>query len=403
MNHLILYKLIAFIFLSYASAILNAQDHVEKVVLAPPRTWEELKQEVQTRTDRQVYPMTGMQSEDVRIILDRITSLDYDEWGRSWARMAEEWITRGEALESTDFTAAADAYIMAWRYAGFGAWPVPSSKEKQASYDLGVQAFAKYAALQSQPIETVWIPFEGGSYKAYLQLPTQPGPSPVMISIGGLDSHKEYVAERYGPVYHVNNLAWIAVDAPNTGETRVAADENGERFYSAVIDYLLTRDDIDSQRIGLQGVSLGGYWATKTAFAEPERLKLVVNWAGPLDVAWSPEQLRLALASREYLFDAAVALMTVYDYESPEALVAGQQRLSIVNQGLIGKPTPTMLVVNGMKDTLVPHQDSLLLFRSGTPKAAWLNPEGYHLGRSAQWNDERIIREIIMPWVIGNL
>ena len=372
----------------------------EEVVLAPPRTWDELADEVQARTDRQVYPMTGMRSEDVAIILSRINSLDYDEWGESWSGMARDWIENGDELAANDAESAADAYIMAWRYASFGGWPVPSSSGKQASFDLGVEAFAHYAALQSPAIETVLIPFEGEQIRAYLQLPDTTQPAPVIISIGGLDSYKEYVAERYGPVYLANDIGWVAVDSPNTGETRVAADEHGERFYSAVIDYLLTRDDVDATRIGLQGVSLGGYWATKTAFAEPERLRFVVNWAGALDEAWSPQQLRGALASREYLFDAAVALMTVYDYDSPEALVEGQQRMSVVRQGLIGKPTPPMLIVNGMKDTLVPSADSLLLLRSGTPKAAWLNPEGFHLGRSAEWNDERIIREVIMPWVV---
>lgn len=48
----------------------------QSAVIAPPKTWEELKAEVQLRTDRQVYPMTGMRSEDVRVILNRIGSLD---------------------------------------------------------------------------------------------------------------------------------------------------------------------------------------------------------------------------------------------------------------------------------------------------------------------------------------
>jgi hypothetical protein len=58
-----------------------------------------------------------------------------------------------------------------------------------------------------------------------------------------------------------------------------------------------------------------------------------------------------------------------------------------------------MLVVNGLKDTLVPAADTLLLLQHGMPKAAWINPQGFHLARSAEWNDERVMDEIIMPWV----
>lgn len=188
-----------------------------------------------------------------------------------------------------------------------------------------------------------------------------------------------------------HDVAYVAVDAPNTGEAAVAADENGERIYSAVIAWLLTRKEIDPKRIGVQSVSLGGYWATQVAFAEAARLKLAVNWAGPLDVAWSTEQLRRALGSREYLFDLPQALMTVWGYDTPEALLAGQPRMSIVKQGLLAKPTPSMLVVNASRTrwslrltrcccckTVRPSR------RGSTPKASiWAAPAN---GRtSASW------------------
>lgn len=368
---------------------------------ATPRTWEELKAEVQARTDRQVYPMTGMLSDDVRVILSRIHSLDRDEWGREWSAMARQWIKRGDELKSKDRKEAGEAYIMAWRYASFGGWPIAISPEKQSAYNLSLDAFGKYGALQDSPIEKVEIPVQGSSVSIYIQLPKSRSPVPVVVSIGGLDSYKEYVAERYGPVYMQHGVGYVAVDAPNTGEARVPADEHGEQIYSAVIDWLLTRKDIDPKRIGVQGTSLGGYWSTKVAFTEARRLKLAVNWAGPLDVSWSSQQLMRALKSREYLFDLPQALMTVWGYSTPEALITGQPKMSIVKQGLMSKPTPPMLVVNGLKDTLVPAPDTLLLLQSGQPKSAWLNPEGIHLGRTADWNDERIMLEVIMPWVLS--
>ena len=378
-----------------------------ETLMAPPRTWEELRADVQARTDRQVYPMTGMRSEDVRGILSHIGRLDRDAWGRAWSAMARAWIARGAPLEARDPEGAGEAYRMAWRYASFGGWPIAISPAKKASYQLSLEAFRRFGTLQAQPIETVTlsVPSTGpdADITVYLQFPAGRRPVPVLISIGGLDSYKEYVAERYGPVYLRSGLGYVAADAPHTGEACVDADERGERIYTAIIDDLRTRTEVDPARIGVQGVSLGGYWATKVAFAEPARLTLAVNWAGLLDAAWSPDQLRRALGSREYLFDLPQALCTVWGYETPEALVAGQSRMSIVRQGLVGRPTPRMLVVNGLHDSLVPAEDSLLLLQSGTPKSAWLNPGGIHLGRSSEWNDERIMREVIRPWIVQTM
>ena len=372
-----------------------------EIVVAQPRTWEQLKSEVQGRSDRQRYPLTGMSSEDVRAILGRINSLDNDEWGRSWAQTAREYMTKGRQLEATDRRAAGEAYIMAWRYAGFGAWPSITSAQKQGALDLSVEAFQRYGRLQEQPIERIEIPFEGGKLPILVQLPRSARPVPVMISIGGLDSFKEYVGERYGPVYMKHNIGWVGVDAPSTGETKLRPDAKAEAAYSAVVDYLLKRSDVDPSRIGVQGVGMGGYWATRVAFAEAKRLKLAVNWAGPLDAAWAPEQLLGALGSREYLFGLPSALLTQSGFSSLVELVNNQQQLSIVKMGLVDKPTPSMLVVNGLKDTLVPAADTLLLLQHGMPKAAWINPQGFHLARSAQWNDERVMDEVIMPWVVA--
>jgi esterase FrsA len=253
--------------------------------------------------------------------------------------------------------------------------------------------------LQEPRIERIQIPFEGGTFPVYLQLPKSDHPVPVIISIGGLDSYKEYVAERYGPVYMKRSFGYVAVDGPHTGEATVRADEHGERIYSAVIDFLLSRSDVDRSRIGVQGVSNGGYWSTRTAFTEASRLRFAINWAGPLDQAWSSDAMRRAISSREYLFDLAQAFMAVYGYDTPEALIAGLPKLSIVKLGILDHPTPAMLIVNGLKDTLVPAADTLLLLQHGTPKSAWINPNGIHIGRTPDWPDERIMREVIMPWI----
>ena len=76
--------------------------------------------------------------------------------------------------------------------------------------------------------------------------------------------------------------------------------------------------------------------------------------------------------------------------------------MSLVKQGLLGKPMAPMLVLAGVKDTQVPISDIYLLLNSGdVPKTAWINPAGGHLGRQVKvWPDPVIFRQVIIPWLV---
>ena len=78
--------------------------------------------------------------------------------------------------------------------------------------------------------------------------------------------------------------------------------------------------------------------------------------------------------------------------------------LSLQAQGLLDKPTPPMLLVNGLQDEVWPIEDTFLLLEHGTPKQAWVNPNGIHMGReSGVWDSGRINREVIDPWIMQRL
>ena len=63
---------------------------------------------------------------------------------------------------------------------------------------------------------------------------------------------------------------------------------------------------------------------------------------------------------------------------------------------------PPVLVIGGVLDTQVPIADIDLLLHSGqTPKEAWINPQGGHMGRDGKaWSDPAIFRLVTMPWIL---
>jgi esterase FrsA len=75
----------------------------------------------------------------------------------------------------------------------------------------------------------------------------------------------------------------------------------------------------------------------------------------------------------------------------------------LLDEGMLDKPTPPMLLVNGVKDTQVPIADLDLLLHTGSPKEDWVNSAGGHMGRSADWPDNKIFREVVVPWMARHL
>ncbi len=154
----------------------------------------------------------------------------------------------------------------------------------------------------------------------------------------------------------------------------------------------------------MHGVSFGGYWAAKLAIVERARLKAVSAQSPAVHDSFDPEFLkRKVFGNREYLFDYAPALMAVFEgVSSFDDLVAIYPKMSLADQGLLGKPTAPMFIIAGARDTQVPISDAYrLLSASDVPKEAWINPAGGHLGRQAKiWPDPVIFEKIIIPFLV---
>jgi len=366
--------------------------------IAPPRTWPELKEAVLERVDRNAYPLTGMRPADVREILAQIGSLDRDEWAAAWTKMGDRYNARAGELERSDRAAAAEAYVMAYRYHAFGGWPVQNAPGKKAAFEKSVIAFRKHAELSDPVIEAVRFPFEGKEVRAYLALPKDIRPAPVVLGIGGLDSYKEYFCERAQHFTKIG-LGVLCLDMPGTGESPIKIDVGAERVYSAAIDYLATRGDVDRSRLAVIGTSWGGYWSAALGFTEKDRLKGAVYWGGPVHGYFQPEWQTKALGTREYLFDLFPARASVYGTQTLEDFLAYGPRMSLQTRGFLGKPSAPMLLINGVRDTQVPIEDLYALQRTGTPKEAWVNPQGGHMGRGPEWPDSRIFTDVALRWL----
>jgi len=356
------------------------------------RTLEELKVEAQARADRNAYPLIGLKPDEVREALGRLSKLDGDEWAASWSQVADRYMAKKD-------------FHQAWLYYSFARWPVPNSPGKQRAYEKALDAYLQYAKKYDPSLEVLRVPYEGGEVIGYLRLPKTSGRVPLVVAIAGLDSRKEEMIERFGPLTE-RGIAVLGLDSPGTGQSGVKPAAPGtEKSLSRVLDVVLARPAIDTKRVVVYGGSFGGYWATILAVTEKARLRAVVAQSPPIHETFSRERTQMLVKNREYLFDYVPAQLFTYGGANVEQLADHKERMSLKTRGLLEQQMAPMLVIGGALDTQVPIADIDLLMRSGdSPKDLWVHPKGGHMGRDAKtWPDPVIFRRVTTPWLLKAL
>ena len=153
------------------------------------------------------------------------------------------------------------------------------------------------------------------------------------------------------------------------------------------MDFLTARYDIDSNRIGLFGVSLGGYYAARAAAYEP-RLTAVVSLAGPyrFDLDWDdlPAQTKATFQARSGAASEADARAKAAEL----TLEAAAGRISI-----------PLLVVGGGRDRIVLAYHQERLAKEAPGAELLLYPDGSHGVTNRAYES----RSRMADWLAGHL
>jgi esterase FrsA len=367
------------------------------------RSFEEVKADILRRAGR-VNPFERTKREDVEEVLAHLSNLDPEPWGVEWRKIGARYEALGAEQEKHGKKEAAGrTYYQAYEYYRIGRYPVPSSPEKMNCYKGALRTFLKAAPSLDPTLERVEIPFEGKKVVGYLQIPEGTRPPPVVMHWGGVDGWKEDRRSN-SELLHKEGLATFTIDMPGAGENPCLGQEpRAERTFSAAIDYLETRGDVDGKRIAVMGGSFGGYWAAKVAHIESKRLKGAVNWGAGVHQTFQEEWLRpaLTLTASQYLMGPASLLDArsyIFGVKTLEEVLKIAPRLSLVTQGLIDQPCAPLLCINGKEDDQHPISDLYLLAEHGSPKDLRIIDRGGHMGRKpGQSNDE--VQQIVTLWL----
>lgn len=374
--------------LAVAAAVLGASP-ANADLLADPRY------AVGAKSRRDQFIRRGADPKEAEAIFRRLTDLDPERWAAEWTRLAEPWDERAPQLEAAGKTAEArDAYLKAQIYYSIAKFPVINHPAKRAAYRKCIDMYLKAARYFDPPLERVTIPFEGKEIIGYLRVPRGASKPPVVIATGGVDVYKEDrdVSDILGI-----GAAAFSMDMPGAGESPVWYTPDAHAVYTAAIDYLQKRSDLDGQRIAIVGRSYGGYWGAKMAYVEHRRLKAAVQWGGPIHHSFQEPWLHQLEDDRLYLWSLLDSMIYASNVKDLDELRAFAPTLSLKAQGWLDKPAAPLLGINGARDPWLSIDDVYILAEGGEPKFTRVFPKGGHMGRGDPTANRA--GDIVMQWL----
>ena len=213
---------------------------------------------------------------------------------QNWLYWCDEWTKEGDLVYKKAEQAVRDGYMfkakalfheaVACYHIGQHIFFIDSNQKEKTqekariSYKRAISLYGE----KERPI-LIEIPFNGVKIKGYLRLSTAAN-KPLVIFVNGMDNIKEAEGHWFGTIFGQNGFNFFTFDGPGQGELWKDMKFDAKEYHKAVsviIDWFEDQQvyDIDLEKIGLVGFSLGGYLAPVSA-AYDKRVKCVAGNSG---------------------------------------------------------------------------------------------------------------------------
>lgn len=285
--------------------------------------------------------------------------------GDKTEKCAERDLAEGHPLTAArKFHRAAMYFIRAERMIAH------TDPRRLAAYKRALVNYRKARDHGQDGVEFVNIPYESGFIPGLLIPATSDGnPSPIVIHLQGFDSLKETQWPCLQE-YRRRGMSVLIVDQPGAGGAlrlyNIPGRFDSEAYVSVIVDWLKARSDLATDRIGLCGVSMGGYFAPRAAAFEP-RIKACASWGALYDAGGLAAPIVKGKAyttiveGKEHTTPSVPSMiehaMWTFGLDTPIAFgeLANQMTLA----GVVSKITCPFLVMHGENDRQVPLQQAV--------------------------------------------
>jgi len=254
-------------------------------------------------------PYRGTDIAEMLDVADRIVPGDFESWHREFFALAERVEHEGwaDGIAASPVTQRDRAFRAAsyYRAADFFLHGTPGDPRIMRTWALATEQFDRAISLMDPAGERVAIQADGFTVPAiFFRAGRDSTPRPTVMMFNGFDGSQEEMLHLCGIAALERGFNVLTFEGPGqpavVREQRIGFRHDWERVVTPVVDHCTAVPEIDTSRLGLIGVSFGGYLAPRAAAFEP-RIGAVVTIDGLFDAHQSV--LNLLTTELEALLD----------------------------------------------------------------------------------------------------
>jgi pimeloyl-ACP methyl ester carboxylesterase len=230
---------------------------------------------------REIY--AGSDRQECLETAARIPNADVVSWQREWAALARRVEAQAtEALAAGEREAARRAFLRACTYHRAPLFIISQKHPDFYVHWRNMQAcFRRAAGLFEPPIEPIEIPFQGHTLSGYFwKAAADSTPRPTLLVVGGIETWAEDCCFMVGTSGREHGYNVLTADLAGQGVNPDAGLHFGARMEvsaAALVDYALSRPEVDADRLALFGFSWGGHIAFKAARFDRRVKAMIAN------------------------------------------------------------------------------------------------------------------------------
>ncbi|RBQ68955.1 hypothetical protein FVER14953_10798 [Fusarium verticillioides] len=373
-------------------------------------------------------PYQGADIGEILVAASQIKTGDFESYYQAYYDLATRVHKQAKAIDCKKHPVSArNAYFRAstyYRSADAFLHRNWSDPRIMSLWKQQIDAFDKAMQLLPVPGKRIELQADNFTVPAIFFKTDKPGRRPTVILGTGYDGSMEDLYHTMGEALLQRGMNAIVYEGPGQPTVRryqgLGFIPEWERVVTPIVDYALSRKDVDGEKLGLMGFSFGGILASRAAAFE-HRLAAVIALDGVFDFGqamfkqFGPEITELFKAGKKKEIDEAVALVQnnvsmsstlrwgidqgewSFKTHSPYTLLEKSQGFTM--KGIVDKVKAPVFVGDGQNDMFFPGQAKELTKQLGSRATYHLFETALGAGLHCQVGGYVLMNQVSLDWL----